>query len=279
MVFATNRFCLPKNWGMVIGMEQQAQPGEPDLARFGAIVKARRAALGLTQEEVNALGGPSDTTFTKIENLEWRPGRPATLRKLDDGLKWQPGSSASILYRGGQPEPIDVTDAEPPTTTDGRSDAEVAGELAVTMDSTLTNVWKVLSQLDASRPDVAQALANLDASAHLAELLIVRVVRNGEDLARLKKESRSRLRLAQHEQASEVPAKASPAETPESAIRHDDSLSPRKRSILLELVGAIREAPSDLIIPTFVAGAHPAPSPEDYDQMSGQEGDAESPSM
>jgi transcriptional regulator with XRE-family HTH domain len=83
-----------------------------DLERFGRIVYDRRDELGLTQEEVEENGGPTDTTLGKIENVEWTPGnRKITLRKLDVGLKWEPGSAKRTL-NGGDPTPI--PDDEPP---------------------------------------------------------------------------------------------------------------------------------------------------------------------
>lgn len=77
-----------------------------DLERFGRIVLDRRIELGLSQEDVAAAGGPTDTTLGKIENCEWTPGnRKVTLRKLDAGLRWEPGSAVRTLA-GGDPTPI-----------------------------------------------------------------------------------------------------------------------------------------------------------------------------
>lgn len=77
-----------------------------DLERFGRIVYSRRTELGMTQEQVAKAGGPTDTTMGKIENSEWTPGnRKTTLRKLDIGLRWTPGSAARTLA-GGDPVPL-----------------------------------------------------------------------------------------------------------------------------------------------------------------------------
>ncbi|GAS92639.1 helix-turn-helix domain-containing protein [Mycolicibacterium brisbanense] len=82
-----------------------------DLERFGRIVLSRRIELGLTQEEVERNGGPTDTTLGKIENGEWTPGnRKTTLRKLDVGLRWRDGSAQRTLA-GGHPE--NLTDVPP----------------------------------------------------------------------------------------------------------------------------------------------------------------------
>lgn len=68
------------------------------LGEFGVMVKARRDQLGLTQEQVSAKGGPSDTTMTKIENGDGKPPADLTLRKLDRALSWAPGTARSLLH-------------------------------------------------------------------------------------------------------------------------------------------------------------------------------------
>lgn len=77
------------------------------LNRFGEIVAARRARLGLTRLEVRDAGGPSDTTLGSIENgtLGRAPG-PSTLRKLDRSLRWVGGSAADVLA-GGEPTAVE----------------------------------------------------------------------------------------------------------------------------------------------------------------------------
>lgn len=74
------------------------------LERFASIVKRRREELGLRQDQLRDLGGPSTTTMTKVENAMDAPS-PVTLRKLDAGLDWEPGSAARTL-KGGDPTPI-----------------------------------------------------------------------------------------------------------------------------------------------------------------------------
>lgn len=90
-----------------------------DLERFGRIVLDRRIELGLSQEDVAAEGGPTDTTLGKIENCEWTPGnRKVTLRKLDAGLRWEPGSAVRTLA-GGDPTPL--LSSEAPSVGDSNS--------------------------------------------------------------------------------------------------------------------------------------------------------------
>ncbi|EOM75952.1 hypothetical protein Rrhod_2706 [Rhodococcus rhodnii LMG 5362] len=79
--------------------------------RFGDYVHRRRRALGLTQDEVTAAGGPSDAAQTRAENGTGPAPSAETLRKLDLGLRWEPGSAARTLA-GGEPTPIE--DVAPP---------------------------------------------------------------------------------------------------------------------------------------------------------------------
>ena len=69
----------------------------PNLKALGQAVYERRSMLGLTQDQVAARGGPSDTTLTRIEAGEPPVPMAATLRKLDVGLSWTPGSARRVL--------------------------------------------------------------------------------------------------------------------------------------------------------------------------------------
>ncbi|MFE3229291.1 hypothetical protein [Nocardia sp. NPDC059228] len=73
-----------------------------NIARLGQLAHQRRLELGLSQAKVAEAGGPSDTTQTALEAGALSKVRPATLRKLDIGLQWAPGSAAAIL-RGEEP--------------------------------------------------------------------------------------------------------------------------------------------------------------------------------
>lgn len=74
---------------------------EPDLKRFGEIVRRRREELGYQQEEMPDHGGPSSTTMSQLERGLGNPSAK-TLRKLDAGLSWTLGSAAATL-NGGEP--------------------------------------------------------------------------------------------------------------------------------------------------------------------------------
>lgn len=78
--------------------------------RFGQIVQKRREELGLTQDDIAAAGGPSDTTLTRIEK-GLGASRPSTRRSLDKPLRWKPGSAADV-WAGGDPTPLEATTSE-----------------------------------------------------------------------------------------------------------------------------------------------------------------------
>lgn len=82
-----------------------------DLKNLARHVKARRDQKGWSQLDVwKENGGPSNSKLTEIEAA--RPPAPArsTLKKLDLGLQWTPGSARRVL-EGGEPTPIqDVTE-------------------------------------------------------------------------------------------------------------------------------------------------------------------------
>lgn len=90
-----------KNLGKTEGMRAS-------ITNLGQAVRSRRSQLDLTQQEVAQAGGPSDTTQTAIETESATSVRKETLRKLDKGLQWVPGS-AQAAYDGGQPTPLPGT--------------------------------------------------------------------------------------------------------------------------------------------------------------------------
>jgi transcriptional regulator with XRE-family HTH domain len=75
---------------------------EANSERFGEIVKNRRLKLGLTQDQVYELGGPSDRRQTFIEAGKGPRPSITTLAKLDRPLGWEPGSAVRT-WNGGQP--------------------------------------------------------------------------------------------------------------------------------------------------------------------------------
>jgi hypothetical protein len=82
--------------------------GDRDWEALAKAVRARRADLGLSQGGVAAAGGPSDFVISRVENNEEPRPRLDTLRKLDRGLRWEPGTSEAFLDGGPVPEPSAV---------------------------------------------------------------------------------------------------------------------------------------------------------------------------
>lgn len=60
-------------------------------------VKARRALMGLTQENVEAGGGPSVATMRTIENAGAEAYRNRTLASLDSALYWARGAAWELI--------------------------------------------------------------------------------------------------------------------------------------------------------------------------------------
>lgn len=85
--------------------------GQAERVRFGRIVRARREELGLTQDDIVAMGGPSDTTQTRIEKAEGPEPKLATWNKYDGPLRWVSGSAARV-WAGGDPELVSPRPAE-----------------------------------------------------------------------------------------------------------------------------------------------------------------------
>jgi hypothetical protein len=70
----------------------------PDWDQLARAVRQRRTELGLSQAAVAARGGPSDFVISRIENNDEPRPRADTLRKLDTGLDWDPGTSRQLVF-------------------------------------------------------------------------------------------------------------------------------------------------------------------------------------
>jgi hypothetical protein len=77
-----------------------------DPVQFGRAVLARREELGLSQLDVWHKRGPSNTTLTAIENGRMSDLTPATAKKLDNGLDWEPGGALRLWRDGVTPSPV-----------------------------------------------------------------------------------------------------------------------------------------------------------------------------
>lgn len=59
-----------------------------------------------SRRQVYLHGGPTEPTLLAIERAEARDLTPKTLRKLNVGLDWEPGSAEEVYFRGGRPKPV-----------------------------------------------------------------------------------------------------------------------------------------------------------------------------
>lgn len=73
-----------------------------DWKRLARYITDRRAALGLTQGEVQAAGGPSMATMRNLEGALQESYRSNIIGRLEQALGWAPGS-ATVILGGGEP--------------------------------------------------------------------------------------------------------------------------------------------------------------------------------
>lgn len=216
--------------GSTCAMTSQGAHGEPNLDRFARIVKARRDALKLSQEEANALGGPSDTTFSKIENRTWRPERSValTLRRLDAGLKWVKGSAERTYYENGDPIPLPGTDKEAAVPDDvvdqhvgSRSDFDLAVELTVLMENASRVAWIALQ--NAPDHEASAAMDKLDDAVYLAEKLALQLADSGDQFAARRRQVRAEVRVRIENSAdADLPSPAQLAEAAGQPVHPDE---------------------------------------------------------
>ncbi|NLG54527.1 MAG: helix-turn-helix domain-containing protein [Rhodococcus sp.] len=116
---------------------------EVDLKRFAEIVRQRRLALGLRQEEVRDAGGPALRRQTQIEQGVPPVPSVSTLARVDKSLQWAPGSAARTL-QGGLPLP-----AQTPQITE--EDVERRVNLALALQR--AGVTRIGTRLTNEEPD------------------------------------------------------------------------------------------------------------------------------
>lgn len=77
--------------------------------RLAEAIRARRSALGLTQRDVVAAGGPALSTLRQIEAAKSPGGlsRETTLG-LDRSLRWTPGAAAKMLAGADEISQLDT---------------------------------------------------------------------------------------------------------------------------------------------------------------------------
>lgn len=123
--------------------------------RLALAVLARREHIAASQLEVWQNGGPSNTTLTNIENGRIETLTNATAKKLDIGLRWEPGTALGI-WRGNSISDgilifdtagalVDIEDQEFATHLSRSIDARQAGDERA-MLGTLEALAEVLSK-------------------------------------------------------------------------------------------------------------------------------------
>ena len=73
--------------------------------RLAEAVRKRRAELEMSQLEVQAAGGPSNTWQTLIEGGRLETLTRITARRIDAGLQWEEGSARDV-WEGGYPRAL-----------------------------------------------------------------------------------------------------------------------------------------------------------------------------
>lgn len=125
------------------------------MIRFGRIVRDRREELGLRQDELKAIGGPSSTTMVKVEKGTPPAPTPLTLRRLDAALDWVDGSAAATLA-GGEPSVAAVgIDEEGPAVVAPARASEV-GRSAQTRKHAAATIWEALKDTEGEARAVAE---------------------------------------------------------------------------------------------------------------------------
>lgn len=71
-----------------------------DWRRLADAVIRRRTELGMTQQDVQAAGGPATATVRNIEGAHQTSYRGVILSRLEKALGWRPGSVEAILASG-----------------------------------------------------------------------------------------------------------------------------------------------------------------------------------
>lgn len=91
--------------------EDMSSPSDHDLQRLAALAHARRADLGIPLNDDTAkAAGVAKGTWQRVE--KGMPIRVTNYVKIDDALKWAPGSCRRILD-GGDPIIVAPSEADP----------------------------------------------------------------------------------------------------------------------------------------------------------------------
>ncbi len=138
-------------------------------ARLRRLVIARREELRRSRRRIHQMGGPTEPTLLKIERGQVTTLETATLRNLDVGLDWEPGSAAKVAA-GGNPTPLRRRGSMAVGPTDVVVSAEIIGRV-------LTVAQEINDLAKSEAPAMQDAARRLDAaiqplySRYVTELL------------------------------------------------------------------------------------------------------------
>ncbi|MBF6584369.1 hypothetical protein IU414_06300 [Nocardia farcinica] len=158
--------------------------------RVGQLVIDRRAELEMNQADLIRASGTDPRTVRDLERGARWP-RDATKARIERALHWPLGTLDTLLSGGAVPADEESDEPTPIGET------ETAARLVLAME-------EVQSRLHASvltpevvphlPPGAQHFIEQLDYATQLAETLAVTIAGGGEELARLKREERARIR-------------------------------------------------------------------------------------
>lgn len=126
---------------------------------LGDRVRERRRQLNLTLNGVKAAGGPTGPTVIRAEAGQLEDPRPSTLAKLDEALRWTPGSAARAYWERAEPEPL--TEPVAAEWDPGASEVSLPVEAMLALLTTQRQLAEVVAgaEIDRARlTDISAAL-------------------------------------------------------------------------------------------------------------------------
>ncbi|MET8648546.1 helix-turn-helix domain-containing protein [Nocardia aurea] len=172
---------------------EQAAPSPAELV--GAEVQRRRIELGIDQIDLARQASVDPKTVRGLERGNSWP-RDSSRAKIEKALAWQPGS-LDRLAAGEVIEPSPTHSQSEPTSVVPIETSEIAAQLVLALDEVFARLHStVLSDSVRAHlpPETELFLSRLNHAGQLAETLAVAVSGSADELARLKREERSRLR-------------------------------------------------------------------------------------
>lgn len=145
---------LPARFDIVIGMD--------DWEGLASAVRARRLALGMTQADVSAAGGPSTAKIREIENLRSTVLSASKRRDLERALQWTLGG-VDVALDGGTPEVLHEGAGSPDEQLVG-----IAAQLkaATEIQTVIKTLHEGLPTVSAARLHLLDALVAVERAVH-----------------------------------------------------------------------------------------------------------------